>query len=70
MREQFATFLRPFCGPARQHLGGYVAWFVAWQAGAIETHRLGLAARVWQAMTMPGPTRFWTCAATARHAGA
>jgi transposase-like protein len=70
MRERFATFLRPFCGPARQHLGGYVAWFVAWEAGAVETHRLGLAARVWQALTMRGPTRFWTCAAAARDAGA
>ena len=70
LRERFATFLRPFCGPARQHLGGYVAWFVARQAGAVEARRLGLAARAWQAMTMPGPTRFWTCAATAPNAGA
>jgi transposase-like protein len=71
MRERFATCLRPFCGPARQHLGGYVAWFVARQAAAFETHhRPGVAARAWQAMTTPGPTRFWTCAPAALDAGA
>jgi transposase-like protein len=35
LRERFESFLRPFCGPARQHLLGYVAWFAEWQAATL-----------------------------------
>jgi transposase-like protein len=36
-------FLRPFCGPAKRHLGGYAAWFVAWQAAATEVEQRVIA---------------------------
>ena len=58
----FRTFLRPFAGPAKRYLGGYLAWFVAWRAGRGEACGLDMANRAWRALTTPRPTRFCTCA--------
>lgn len=58
--DRFRAFLRPFSGPAKKHLGGYVAWFVAWHAGSTETRRLHMEGRAWRALTAPRPTQFWT----------
>jgi transposase-like protein len=44
------AFLRPFCGPAKQHLGGYAVWFVAWQAATTEVERHTLALQAWRAL--------------------
>ena len=42
------AFLRPFCGPAKQHLGGYAAWFVAWHSADKAARRRALAERAWR----------------------
>lgn len=60
LADRFRSFLRPFSGPAKKHLGGYVDWFVAWHGGGTETRRLDMEGRAWRALTAPRPTQFWT----------